>query len=104
MVGGVLPPAGDNTYLLREGSGRGQNWLLGLRPQCSSYCRGCHSVTRMLRQGRVFLVIIGFTKADFFSMTKLREALGTAVLKYAIALKELKNIFIFNLKLFYFNP
>ncbi|GBL91253.1 hypothetical protein AVEN_195138-1 [Araneus ventricosus] len=24
MVGGVLPPSSDSTYLLREGSGRGQ--------------------------------------------------------------------------------
>ncbi|GBM16569.1 hypothetical protein AVEN_223501-1 [Araneus ventricosus] len=65
MVGGVLPPSGDSTYLLREGSGRGQNLLLGLRPQYSSYCSGCHSVTRMLRQGGVFLVIIHVLMVPF---------------------------------------
>ncbi|GBN04785.1 hypothetical protein AVEN_120883-1 [Araneus ventricosus] len=42
--GGALGPlTSDSTYLFREGSGRGRRWLLGLWPQYSSYCSGCHS-------------------------------------------------------------
>ncbi|GBN76454.1 hypothetical protein AVEN_174443-1 [Araneus ventricosus] len=68
MVGGVLPPSGDSTYLLREGSVHGRNWLLGLRRQYSSYCSGCHLFTRVLRQGRVFLVIYSLAMETGFNV------------------------------------
>ncbi|GBN52455.1 hypothetical protein AVEN_132470-1 [Araneus ventricosus] len=52
--GGALGPStSDSTYLLREGSGRSQLLLLGLRSQYSSYCSGCHSDFPDARQGGV---------------------------------------------------
>ncbi|GBM19922.1 hypothetical protein AVEN_2863-1 [Araneus ventricosus] len=49
IMAALDPSTSDSMYLFREGSGRGLVILLGLRPQYSSYCRGCHSRPRMLR-------------------------------------------------------
>ncbi|GBM84991.1 hypothetical protein AVEN_275330-1 [Araneus ventricosus] len=54
-MGVDLPPTNDSTYRLREESDHGLeiDYLLGLRPQYSSYCSGCHSEAPYAKASRV---------------------------------------------------
>ncbi|GBM07657.1 hypothetical protein AVEN_228158-1 [Araneus ventricosus] len=65
--GGMSPSSINSMFLLKEGSGRDQRWLLGLRPQCSSTIAAYRAIAVAVIQFYPDVTVGGVTQFSYYT-------------------------------------